>query len=33
MHTKCWSENLKEKDISEELGTDGRIIFERILEK
>jgi hypothetical protein len=28
-----WSENLKEKDISDDAGVDGRIIIEYILEK
>jgi len=26
MHTKFWSENLKERDHSKDLGEDGRII-------
>jgi hypothetical protein len=31
MHTKFWSENLKGRDRSEDLGADGRIILEWIL--
>jgi hypothetical protein len=31
MHTKVWSENLKERDHSEDLGIDGKIISEHIL--
>jgi hypothetical protein len=30
---KIWSENLKGRDHSEDLGVDGRIILERILRK
>jgi hypothetical protein len=30
---KVWSENLKGRDLSEELGVDGRIILEEILGK
>jgi len=33
MHTKFWSENLKKRHHSEDLGVDGRIILERILGK
>jgi len=33
MHTKFWLENLKERDYSEDLGLDWRIILEQILEK
>jgi hypothetical protein len=33
MNTKLWSENLKGRDHSEDLGVDGRIIFECLLEK
>jgi hypothetical protein len=33
MHTKFWSEILKSRDNSEDLGIDGRIILECILEK
>jgi len=33
MHTKFWSENLKGRDHSENLGVDGRIISEWILRK
>jgi hypothetical protein len=25
MHTKCWPENLRGRDISEDLGVDGKI--------
>jgi hypothetical protein len=32
-YTKFWSENLKGKDLSEDLGIDWKIILERILEK
>jgi hypothetical protein len=31
MHTKFWSENLKERDHSEDNGVDGKIILESIL--
>jgi hypothetical protein len=27
MHTKFWSENLKGRDNSEDLGTDGKLIL------
>jgi hypothetical protein len=27
MHVRVWSENLKGRDQSEDLGTDGRIIL------
>jgi len=33
MCKKFWSENLKVRDHSEDLGVDGRIVLERILEK
>jgi hypothetical protein len=33
MHRKFWSENLKERDHSEDLGMDERIILEWILGK
>jgi hypothetical protein len=33
MHTRFWSENLMEKDHSEDLCVDGRIILECILGK
>jgi hypothetical protein len=33
MHTKFWLENLKERDHSEDLGKDGRIILQWILKK
>jgi hypothetical protein len=33
MSTKFWSENLKGRDDSEDLGVDRRIILEWILEK
>jgi hypothetical protein len=33
MHTKFWSENLAGREHSEDLGVDGRIILELILEK
>jgi hypothetical protein len=32
MYTKLWSEHLKRKDHSDDLGIDGRIILEWILE-
>jgi len=32
-HTKVWSENLKGRDNSEDLGVDGKIILEQILWK
>jgi hypothetical protein len=32
MHTKFWSDIPKERDHSEDLGVDGRIILERTLE-
>jgi hypothetical protein len=32
MYTKFWSENLKVRDLSVNLGVDGRIILEWILE-
>jgi len=28
MHTKVWSENLKGRDHSEDVGVDGRIMLE-----
>jgi hypothetical protein len=28
MHTKFWSENLKGRDHSDDIGIDGKIIFE-----
>jgi len=31
MHTKFWSENLKGRDHSEDLGVDGKVISESIL--
>jgi len=31
MSTKFWSENLKRRDHSEDVGADGRIILEWIL--
>jgi hypothetical protein len=31
--TKLWSEDLKGRDHSEDLGVDRKIILERILEK
>jgi hypothetical protein len=33
MHTRLWSENLKRRDHSEDLGVDGREIYEWILQK
>jgi hypothetical protein len=33
MHTIFWLENLKGRDHLEDLGVDGRIIFEWILRK
>jgi hypothetical protein len=33
MHTKFWSKNLKGRDYSEELDSDGKIILEWILGK
>jgi hypothetical protein len=33
MHTKYWSENLKGRNPLENLGIDGRILLEWILEK
>jgi hypothetical protein len=33
MHTNFWFENLKGKDLSEDLGIDGKIILEWILWK
>jgi hypothetical protein len=33
VHTKFWSENLKGRDVSEDLGVDGKIILEWILGK
>jgi hypothetical protein len=33
IHTKFWSENLKGRDQSDDLGVDGRIILEWILER
>jgi hypothetical protein len=30
-HTKFWSENLKRRDISEDLGVNGRVILKWIL--
>jgi hypothetical protein len=33
MHKKFWSENLKGRDHSEDLGVDGNIVLELILEK
>jgi hypothetical protein len=32
-HTKFWSENQKGGDISEDIGVDGKIILEWVLEK
>jgi hypothetical protein len=32
-HTKFWSENLKQKDHSEDLAVDGRIKLKWILDK
>jgi hypothetical protein len=33
MHTKFWSENLKERDHSEDLGVDRKILLEWLLGK
>jgi hypothetical protein len=33
MHTKCWSENLKGRDHSKDVGLDGKPISEWILRK
>jgi hypothetical protein len=33
MHNKFWSENLKRRDHSEDLGVDGKIILQRVLRK
>jgi hypothetical protein len=33
MYTQFWSEGLKERDHLEDLGIDGSVIFDRILEK
>jgi len=33
VHTNIWLENLKERDHSENLGADGKIILELILGK
>jgi hypothetical protein len=33
MYIKFWSENLKGRDHSEDLGVDGKIILGRILDK
>jgi len=33
MHAPLWLENLKGRDHSEDLGVDGNIILESILEK
>jgi len=33
MHTKFWSENLKERDHLEDLGVDGKVILEWICGK
>jgi hypothetical protein len=33
MHTKCWSENLKELNHSKDIGVGERIILEWILGK
>jgi hypothetical protein len=33
IHTNFWSENLKEKDMLENLGVDGRVIIKWIVEK
>jgi hypothetical protein len=33
MHTTFWSENLKGRDQSEDLGVDGKMILEMILGK
>jgi len=32
MHAQFWSENLKERNMSEDLGADDRIILDWILE-
>jgi hypothetical protein len=31
LHTKIWLENMKERDHSEDLGIDGKIILEWII--
>jgi hypothetical protein len=33
MHTKFWSENLKERDHLEYLGVEGKVILKSILGK
>jgi len=33
MHIKFWSEEFKERDHSENLGVNDRIILERVLQK
>jgi hypothetical protein len=33
MHTKFWSENLKEREQSEDIGVDRKIILDWILGK
>jgi hypothetical protein len=33
MHTQFWSENVKKRDHSEDLGVDGNIILEWFLRK
>jgi hypothetical protein len=33
MRTKFWSENLKGRDHSEDMGIDGKIILQRMLGK
>jgi hypothetical protein len=33
MHTKFWSKNLKPSDHLEDLGINGRILLEQIIEK
>jgi len=33
MHTKFWSENLKEREHAEDLGLPGKIILEWVLGK